>query len=54
MGKKNKKRKEKKLRKLWRWHVAKEESGGKFPHMENSVDKVEKEENPEKKGKENK
>ena len=26
--------------------MAKEESGGKFPHLENSVDKVEKEEKP--------
>ena len=28
--------------------MAKEESGGKFPHLENSVDKGEKEEKPNK------
>ena len=31
--------------------MAKEESGGKFLHLDNSVDKGEKEENPEKKRK---
>ena len=41
-------RKENKLRKLWRLHIAKEESGGKFLHLDNSVDKGEKEENPNK------
>ena len=30
--------------------MAKEESGGKFPHLDNSVDKGENEEKPNKKG----
>ena len=34
--------------------MAKEESGGKFPHLDNLVDKEENEENPNKKRKEKK
>ena len=34
--------------------MAKEESGGKFPHLENSVDKGENEEKPNKKEEEKK
>ena len=30
--------------------MVKEESGGKFPHLDNSADKGEKEENPNKRG----